>query len=432
MKVREIMVDNMQENRQQANKKPSHFFSTVDAVDTLPWRRLVMAFCYVYIMLLNSNLGFAQSTPSTTSVIATLRKSLKEMHVVFYQGNKKIQKVETLKNESLFRWLEGQLGLPLHEISNNPAANANNNTVVKCGDAMYRRKTQNVKPAGSSPASMPVSMQDELQDEFYFYKVNCNALSFINSHRHQLNYEDESILKPWFQYQKISSPNGLGISKGPNIKANLSQTNHWVLTMIPAMHVQALGNTVMIIKNQNPIRCDLRYKEKDTSQLQAFQCQELAISLPGEEFIEFSQFQFSKDDQQILKLVGYRYKDIRDKLQRPKDGPAFDFNLTVPLKGNMSLKEVVRLKRPPKKQSPPSSVPSQEPNSNSAAETNLAMEATTATQPSADVAQSSSTHTTTAVTDLDSNNENPIPANENDGFEMIELKKEAAALSTER
>jgi hypothetical protein len=48
------------------------------------------------------------------------------------------------------------------------------------------------------------------------------------------------------------------------------------------------------------------------------------------------------------------------------------------------------------------------------------------------VAQSSSTHTTTAVTDLDSNNENPIPANENDGFEMIELKKEAAALSTER
>lgn len=412
MKVREIMVDNMQENRQQANKKPSHFFSTVEAVDTLPWRRLVMAFCYVYIMLLSSTLGFAQSSASTASVIATLRKSLKEMHVVFYQGNKKIQKVETLKNESLFRWLEGQLGLPMHEISNNPAANANNNTVVKCGDAMYRRKTQNVKPAGSSPASMPVSMQDELQDEFYFYKVNCNALSFINSHRHQLNYEDESILKPWFQYQKNSS--------------------HWVLTMIPAMHVQALGNTVMIIKNQNPIRCDLRFKEKDASQLQAFQCQELAISLPGEEFIEFSQFQFSKDDQQILKLVGYRYKDIRDKLQRPKDGPAFDFNLTVPLKGNMSLKEVVRLKRPPKKQSPPSSVPSQEPNSNSAAETNLAMEATTATQPSADVAQSSSTHTTTAITDLDSNYENPIPANENDGFEMIELKKEAAALSTER
>ncbi len=377
MKVREIMVDNVQENKQQANKKPIHFFNTVEAVDTLPWRRLVMAFCYVYIMLLSSTLGFAQSTSSTASVIATLRKSLKEMHVVFYQGNKKIQKVETLKNESLFRWLEGQLGLPMHELSNNPAGSANNNSVVKCGDAMYRRKTQEVKPAGSSPASM----QDELQDEFYFYKVNCNALSFINSHRHQLNYDDESILKPWFQYQKISS--------------------HWVLTMIPAMHVQALGNTVMIIKNQNPIRCDLRYKEKDTSQLQAFQCQELAISLPGEEFIEFSQFQFSKDDQHILKLVGYRYKDIRDKLQRSKDGPAFDFNLTVPLKGNMTLKEVVRLKRPPKKQSPPSSVPSQEPNSNSATDTNT-------------------------------NNENPIPANENDGFEMIELKKEAAALSTER
>lgn len=261
-----------------------------------------------------SDLSHPISESESVFVFQLLKKSLKELHNIYFQGNKWILKNSKIKNESVFKWIDSQLGYQLQGT------------------------------------------------HFQITKMNKTTVSEIEFYREKKKNTDKNLnLKTdadsfWIKWSQLEP-----------------QAELWRISINPSKNGESLGTSVLVLKNQNEMYCDIWFQNKTTSnnplktntksgptksrlvkvndennQIAKIQCHNLATSLSGEEFIEYTDFEYARNSlngPNNLFIKGNHFKDFRDKLQRPVESPQYDFILTVPHKGTMSLKEVVRLKK---------------------------------------------------------------------------------------